>query len=58
MRAHGNNEKNRVELRGRCDDAAIGPGTLGGRIDGKPLSGTFEGKLSAGDTLAPRPPKR
>ena len=51
----GTAERNWVELRGPCDDAAIGPGTVTGAFDGHALKGRFKGTLAAGATEAPAP---
>ena len=51
----GVNEKNWIELRGPCDDQAIGPGALSGAFDGHALKGSFKGTLAAGETEASAP---
>lgn len=51
----GEEGKNRVELRGACDSAVIGPGTLSGRFDGHALRGQFNGTMGSGPKPAPEP---
>lgn len=49
----GVNGRNRVELRGPCEDGGIGPGTLTGTVDGHRLRGTFKGTLATGPEVKP-----
>jgi hypothetical protein len=45
----GENGRNRVELRGKCDRAAFGPGTISGYFDqDRAFDGEFSGRLAWG----------